>query len=218
MSAVIKSGEPDRRVRGLSAPPAEAPLSDEARRIRDLEAGLEEALARGAALQAEVERLTTALPAAREEGRAQGVAAGRREAEDRASALIDAIAEAAAEALKTFRDQVTALEDMVGSLAAAALERIVLDPGDRRDLVLETARRAVSQTFGDAVVKVEVCRLDFPDEGLLRGALPPGCEVASRDDLPSGACRLRLRMGEANLDLQGQVSRLRTVLQGEAVA
>jgi flagellar biosynthesis/type III secretory pathway protein FliH len=218
MSTVIKSGETDLRVRGLSAPPAAPALSEDARRILELEARLEAAAARGESLQAEVDRLATAVRAARDEGRAEGVAAGRREAEDRSSALIDTLGRAAAEGVQAFEGQLAALEDMVGGLAAAALERIVLDPAGRRDLVLETARRAVARTFAEAVVRVEVSRLDFPDEAALRRGLPSGCEAAARDDLPSGACRLALRMGEADLDLHGQVRRLRAVLQGEAVA
>lgn len=218
MSTVIKSGEDDLRIRCLGAAPPARPLSEEALRIRALEVELREARAQAAALRAEADRLGPAVAKAREEGRDEGMAAGRREAEDRSAALVELVSGTAAEGLDALRAQVAALADMAGGLAAAALERVVLDPDLRREMVLQTARRAVEQTFADAVVKIEVSSVDFPDPELVRRATPPGCETVARDDLPSGACRLVLRMGEADLDLHGQVVRLRAVLQGGAVA
>ena len=216
MSAVIKSGAGD-RVRGLSVVPLTPEPSEDARRIRALEARLETALAEARALSEEVERVEAVVTAARAEGRAEGVAAGRREADDRAHELLGAVSKASQEAVTAFRDQLTALGDLSGGLAAAALERIVGEANGRQDLILETARRAVSQTFAGSVVRVEVSGADFQDQNALASALGAGCEALIRDDLPSGACRLSLRMGEADLDLDGQTARLRAVLlEGKA--
>jgi type III secretion protein L len=100
----------------------------------------------------------------------------------------------------------------VGGLAAVALDRIVGHAHGRQALIADTVHRAVSDLFAGSIVAVEVSCEDFADPAPLRAVVPKDCDVHLLDGLPSGACRLRLRMGEVDLDLQGQADRLRAVL------
>lgn len=214
MTPVIKSGAAgaDIRVRGLAVAPPPAIPSAQERRIAELEHRLELAEADLAARDQEIARLSQAAEAAHAEGRAQGLIEGRKSAEDRSEALLKAVAAAAEAGAAALRDRLTGLEDAVGGLTVLALERIVGHRPERQALIADTVRRAVTESFAGSVIAVEVSAEDFPDAAPLRALLPTECEVRLLKDLPSGGCRLRLRMGEVDLGLQGQVARLSAVL------
>ena len=59
-----------------------------------------------------------------------------------------------------------------------------------------------------AVVSVAVSAHDFADDAALAvlaaGAALPATQLAARADLPAGACRVALRLGEVELDPAGQ--------------
>lgn len=214
MTAVIKSGAAgaDIRVRGLAvASPPEMPSAQE-RRIAELEHRLELAEADLAARDQEIARLSRAADAAQAEGRAQGLVEGRKSADDRSEALHKTLAAAAEASVAAFRDRLAGLEDAVGGLAAIALDRIVAHRSERQALVADTVRRAIAESFAGSVIAVEVSAEDFADIAPLRAMAPPDCEMRLLKDLPSGGCRLRLRMGEVDLGLQGQVARLSAIL------
>lgn len=166
----------------------------------------------------EVDRLSAAVAAARSEGRAQGLIEGAQAAEDRSEALLRVMTDAAATSVTLLGKRLDELQEVVGDLAAVALERIVGDVSSRQSLVVDTVRRAVGALFVGSVVAVEVSREDFPDAVTLQAVLPQGCEAHSLDSLPSGGCRLRLRLGEVDLGLHGQVARLRALLDPAGVA
>lgn len=214
MSAVIKSAEAaiDTGVRGLSVAPPTPVQSAEARLITELERRLETVQAELIARDRDIARLSAAVDSARSEGRAQGLVEGRKSAEDRSEALIRTVTDSAAEGVAILRDRLAGLEDAVGGLAALALGRIVGQQADRQALVVDTVRRAMGELFAGSVLTVEVSRDDFSDAATLQAVLPPECEVRLLDGLPSGGCRLRLRMGEVDLGLQGQAARLRAIL------
>jgi flagellar biosynthesis/type III secretory pathway protein FliH len=222
MSTVIKSGAVavDMSVRGLTVAPLPPVPSAEARLIAELERRLEAAQAELGAREQEIERLSSVAAAALSDGHTQGLIEGRKAAEDHSEALIHAVSGAADKSVALFQERLGGLEGAVGGLAALALERIVGPGPDRQALVADTVRRAVADLFAGAVVAVEVSREDFPDADLLRAALPLECDVRLLDGMPSGGCLLRLRMGEVDLDIQGQAARLRAVLDptGGAVA
>jgi flagellar biosynthesis/type III secretory pathway protein FliH len=222
MSTVIKSGAAagDMSVRGLAVVPALTVLSAEARLIAELERQLEAAQTELVARDQEIQRLSSIAADAFSDGRAQGLIEGRKAAEDYSAALVRAVSDAAGKSAALFQERLGGLEEAVGGLAALALERIVGPGPDRQAMVADTVRRAIRDLFTGAVVAVEVSREDFANADLLRAALPPECDVRLLEGIPSGGCLLRLRMGEVDLDLQGQAARLRAVLDpaGSAVA
>jgi flagellar biosynthesis/type III secretory pathway protein FliH len=215
VSAVIKSWAADRGVRGLEVAPPPPPVSDEVRRIAALELRLLEMDAQLGTLREENDQLKAEALGAWREGHAKGVEEGRKDAEDRSEALAAGLAKTAGEALAAFRDRLAALEDATGQLAAEALSRIVGDPSERKGLIRDAVRRAAAGVFAGAVVVVEVSEADFQDAEMLKAVTPADCEIRLVAALPSGACRLRLQMGEADLDLDGQVARLRALLEAE---
>ncbi len=214
MSAVIKSGASGRglQVREFGFEPPPGPASAEQRRIAELEHRLEAALSEAEDLRRRQARADDAIAQARREGHAGGLIEGGRIAADRLAALEETVAQALAEAAAAFAGSLERLEAASGELAAIALERIVGDAGSRRTLILETVGRAVGRLSTEAVVALDVSGADFEDGARLSQAVPDGCAVRVLADLPSGACRLRLRMGEIDLDLDGQLARLRAVL------
>jgi type III secretion protein L len=212
MSPVIKSAAVDISVRGLAVAPPPSVPSAEARLIAELEHRLEAAQADLAARGREIERLTAAGSTAFEQGHAEGLVEGRRSAEDRSEALVRAVAAAGDKGVAAFQETLAGLEEAVGGLTAVALDRIVGHAPDRQTLIAGAVHRAVGDLFAGSIVAVEVSREDFADPAPLRAVLPKDCDVHLLDGLSSGACRLRLRMGEVDLDLQGQAARLRAIL------
>lgn len=210
--SVIKSEAVDLSVRGLTiAPPVPVP-SAEVRLIAELKEQVEALRSELSSRDQEIQRLTASATAAFDQGRAEGIEEGRQSAEDHSAALIRTVADTAARGLGAFKQGLTGLEDAAGGLAALALGRIVGQTADRQGLIIDTVRRAVGDLFAGSVVLVEVSQEDFADPAPLRAVLPKGCEVHVEEGLASGACRLKLRMGEVDLELQDQVARLRAIL------
>ena len=215
MSPVIKSADHEQRTRirvlSLEQPPATP--SPEALAFAELEAQLEAALDRETRLATEADRLRVEAEAAFARGRQVGIEDGRRLAEDRSAALLAELATAAAGATAAFRARLDGLEAAAAGLAGLALSRIADHPETRRDLVEGAVRRALAETAAGAVVRVEVSRNDFPDPSALAAAAEAaGAQVVPMDH-PSGACRIILRLGEIDLGLDGQITRLRALME-----
>lgn len=217
MSRVIKSGA-DRdgiHIRALMASAAAPVVSPDARRIIELESRLIQADNQLAELREEVDRMTATALDARREGHAAGVTEGRDAADDRSDELLRLISDAAAGAGADFRTRLESLEGIAAGLAGIALARIVGDMDGRQAMVAHTVRRAVEETFNGSALGIEVSRTDFPDPVSLESiAFPEGVAaigIRAVDDLPSGGCRVRLKLGEIDLGLDGQVARLRTL-------
>lgn len=214
MTAVIKSSDLDRetRVRALSLEPPAPQPSPQALAIADLETRLAAALERTSALEAEAESLKQDVEAAWKRGRDAGVAEGRSTAEDRSQALLAAVTAASDKAVEGFHARLESLDLMAAGLASLALGRITTDPDARRDLVAGAVRRALAETAAEAVVRIEVSRADFPDAAGLTNAVQATAAEVLLVDGPSGICRIRLKLGEIDLGLDGQVARLRALL------
>lgn len=219
---VIKSGETSGRlhIRGLALPPLAAPPTAEALRIAELEGQVSEMRRETDELRQAAAVLESAIVEGRREALAQGRAEGRKEAEDRSSERLTSLKEALGNIAGDFRQAMDRLELLSGDLAGLALGRIVGEAALRPGLIADTLRQATTELFRDSVVIAEVSRADFPDAvSLERLRLPqtaPAVEVRINDEMASGACRLRLKLGEADLGLDGQVARLRALLETRA--
>lgn len=220
MSGVIKLGDGAGLVRGLMSRSPPPPLTADARRIADLEARLTEAEGVIVSLREAAASLAIDVETARREGRAEGRIEGRKSADDGAADRLRVLGEAAAAAERAFQDALEELQTSAGDLAALALGRIVGDVAARVDLVAGTVRVALTETFKESVVRVEVARADFPDAEAVRSLdlarIAPSVDIRVAPDLTSGGCRIQLKLGEVDLGLDGQVARLRAVLETSA--
>ncbi|MGE5566067.1 MAG: hypothetical protein ACM3YN_07935 [Parcubacteria group bacterium] len=212
MTTLIRSSDPARgaNVRALErrpAPPATTAVDPELLALRGEVDRLREKIA-------EQEAAIAGHPAALEKARADGEAAGRvtglREADDGREALAAKIATATQLALDRFAEEVASLERLAPLVAIEGLGR-VFEPSDQRaELVREVIRRQISGLETSAVVCVEVSSADFPDADDLPAA--SGAEVRALDELKSGDCRIRLKLGSLEVGLDQQWDRLRGVL------
>lgn len=218
MTGVIKSGavSAGAHIRALMAGAVAPVVSAEARRIAELESRLAQADDQLAELGEEANRLAASVLEARREGHAAGLAEGRQAAEDRSEELLRLLVDTATAAGADFRNQLESLEDIAAGLAGVALARIIGDTTDRQAMVAQTIHRAAAEIFNGSALGVEVSRTDFPDSASLDSiAFPEGVAavgIQAVEDLPSGGCRIRLKLGEIDLGLDGQVARLRTLL------
>lgn len=212
MTSLIRSSDPARggNVRALErrpAPPAITPVDPELLSLRG-------EVDRLRAKIAEQDAAIAAHPAALEKACADGEAAGRvtglREADDGREALAGMIAAATQLALERFAQEIASLERLAPMLAIEGLGR-VFEPSDQRgELVREVIRRQMSDLERRAVVCVEVSSADFTDADALPSV--SGAEVRALDELKSGDCRIRLKLGALEVGLDQQWDRLREVL------
>lgn len=214
-SAVSRSAQV--RAFGLSAPdPEPSPLVLELERLRsDLAAGE----AREAALRAELagrdQAETLACDAARAEGKAEGEALADARHAERLTRLSEAVEAAQA----VFADKLALIERLAAGFAGEALARITGDPERHAELLTATIARELKGMATDAIVAVEVSASDFPDaDGLtaLARTTPVPAVVEAVRSLPSGGCRIRLKLGEIDLSLHSQSARLRQILHSHA--
>lgn len=221
---VIKSDETSGRlhIRGLAIPPLTPPPTAEARRIAELEEQISAMRRETDALQQAAVAMESAIVEARREALTQGREEGRRETEDRSSERLASLKEMLEDVARDFRETMDRLEHLSGDLAGLALERIVGDAALRPGLVAGAIRLAATGLFRDSVVMAEVSRADFPDSTSLEAIhLPqstPAVRVLINDEMASGACRLRLKLGEADIGLDGQVARIRKLIETAAQA
>lgn len=159
-----------------------------------------------AAMEAEIERLKTALEtqkraateaieAAREEGRAETVSDDAKRTK-----LVE---RALGEAREAWDARLADLDILAVKLARAALAKIFGDESGGADRVAQTVAHHLRGLAADAVVAVRVSPEDFPGDAL--DALGARLDTArSRlvvdPDLGSGGCRIDLTLGAIDVD------------------
>lgn len=205
------------QVRSLAAPspPPPAPSAPDAERlalraeVRRLTEAAEAAVVQAAAREVAIE---DERRAARTEGHAAGRREGRAEAEDglgRLDAALRAATDQIGETLET-------LEGLAARLAREALAQVLDRPQDYGELVAGALRRQMAAVSAQMVLSVEVSSLDFPDPealDMLAASLGrPDVALAALPGLAHGDCRMRLQLGGVDLDLDGQWTRLKAIL------
>lgn len=194
-----------------------AELEDETARLRsekaEVAAALEAALE---AAEAESAKRTAESEAAVAEAEARGREAGFVEGSEAKAESIAVLEAAADRAMDQFRTDLRGMETLAVALSKAALAKVFGDDRDMAYRVGRLVRRQVEALDRDAVLRVDVATTDFADaaavEGLLRDAGLDGIEVRTVDGLGTGGCRIRLRLGELDVGLSQQWSRLGALL------
>lgn len=175
----------------VAAPPPRDP------RIDALEARVAELEQLIAAERRQAER---AVASARDAGRGEIVADDTRR--------IDLLERGIADAVAAWRDRLAGIDGLAAALAAAALAKMFGDSPDLAALTARTLAHHLERLDRHAIVSVGVSLADFPDHAALtalagRTGLAPAC-VTARAELPAGACRVALKLGEVELDPLGQ--------------
>jgi len=190
--------------------PAQAAIADAHRaelegQVAALTEALEAAEAKLAALELDAEaREADAMEAGRAAGRLEGAAIA-----DEALAILEA---SAAGAVDDLRESLRNVETLAVALAKAAVAKVFGEVGAPADRVSLIVRRQLAALERSAVLSVQVSTADFPDTEALAalqeaGGLGP-VELQARDELGSGDCRIRLRLGELEVGVGQQWARL----------
>lgn len=168
---------------------------------------LEEELA---ALRAEV---TAKQDAAREEGRRQAASDHVSRDETALSALHNGIEKAQQDLANTL----SSLDRVAFGLAETALQAILDDPSQYRHVIGRIVTRQMTSLRQQTVLSVCVSAKDFPDAGALHAIrLAAGLDdlaLTASPNLAAGACRMKLTIGEIDVDTPKYWHELRSLLR-----
>jgi len=188
-------------------------LSQQVATLTDDKAALAETLE---VRDADLGRMERELEAAVAEAEASGRAAGLAEGAEAKAESLEILEGTAGKAMDQLRGDLRGMETLAVALAKAALAKVF---GDDRDMAARVARLVRRQLEGldrAAVLRIEVSAADFGDVAALGdlslAAGLEGIEIKALDLLPPGDCRIRLRLGELEVGLGQQWSRLSGLL------
>ena len=204
LSAQVSANEMLADPRGHAAEPD--PLAGEIDRLESLLDARDEIIAKHAA----------ALAAARAEGETVGREAAEAAFEEERAEALERLESGLGEAQAELRQALVQTGDLALLVARQALERLFGDPNARAETVVALIAHQLAQMEREAVLAVEVSRVDFPDTREIaslaeRLGLPPGSLKAPLE-LGAGACRMRLRLGTLELGIDRQWATVRALL------
>jgi flagellar biosynthesis/type III secretory pathway protein FliH len=218
MTAIIKSrgtggGPPVRALRKAD----DAPQPSPAERERDvLRAQAVQLRGQMAALQAAVESHADELADAARKADAEGYARGLADAPKLEAERLAILRSGVEGAQTSVAASLSAIEGLAAQLARTCLEKLFGSAEPRADLVCDLIHARLARMQDAALVSIRVSADDFSGDtatARIRG-LPALARTAIVIDplLPSGSCRMTVRLGEIDIGLDQQWSSLRTVL------
>jgi flagellar biosynthesis/type III secretory pathway protein FliH len=190
--AVLKQTEAT-TVRALIAPPLPVAV-DEAAQLRADIAALRADAARAA------ETAKTAIAKAREDGLAEGRRAGIASVERSERERVELLAKGLAAEATRLSERLQALDGLAAALVRACLDRVFARPEAMAAMVVDALHHRLALLTDRTGLTVRVSGKDFTDVTALAGH----GEVTIDPDLPSGACRIGVRLGQIDLDVPGQ--------------
>ncbi len=194
-------------VRALIAPPM--PIApDETVLLRTEIAALRADAVRAA------EAAKAAIAKAREEGLAEGRKAGIASVERTERERVDLLAKRLGEETTRLSDRLQALDGLAAALARACLDRVFARPEAMAAMVGNALDHRLAMLRDRTGLTVRVSGADFTDAAALAGY----GEVTIDPDLPTGACRMGVRLGRIDLDVPGQWAVIARALDGMAGA
>ncbi len=169
------------------------------------------------AKEKELADLRRAVIEASEQGWAQGRAEGLQEAETREGERLRAVEKGLAEASSRLAESLAALEPLALLVARESLDKILGDPGAYPELIIRAVRRQLAGLKEQSVLAVEVSGADFRDSAAISRLATdierPSTIVEIKEDLASGDCRLRLKLGTVEVGVGRQWDQLGRLLQ-----
>jgi flagellar assembly protein FliH len=204
---------------GLHADPAYVALESELEARSSEIAELHERLERLSAQVGDSERQVASLLLEHEDAlidaEAKGRSAGWVDGADAKAETLQRLEATSLQAIELFRNDLRGMEALAVALSKAALAKVFGDTGDTGDMAARVTSLVHQQISGldrAAVLQIEVSAVDFSDEAALDELrLSPGLsgiEVIALEGRSAGDCRIRLKLGELDVGLGQQWSRL----------
>lgn len=213
MNAIIKSGSDagEAMVRPLAiatmrTAEKDTPLDTLSRRIAELEADIAKRDQRETGLEKEIE-------ASFERGKEAGFALGVNEAGRLERERLELLEVGVQSARAHLAQSLAGAERLAVLIARDCLDKLLGEPDFRAETVRGLIRAQIAMIEQDAVVSIKVSLEDFPDDASFEDLKQSTSGVAFETDenLASGDCMLKLRLGGADIGLTqqwGEISRL----------
>lgn len=210
MSALIKAGAAG-AVRDFAA------LRDQAARIERAPVPVDPVEAERDALRAELARIQRELGEADEradkavlEAHAKGLREGQAESETRESDRIELLREALAAAAADFGARLDLLDGLAPRLVRAALGKLFDDPDRWSEMAEAMLARQLARLRRSSIVELRISPEDFAE---VPDSLPAGVQVVRDPELGTGACSIRCRLGQIDLDVRAHWAALDALLE-----
>lgn len=168
------------------------------------------------AREEDIRRLREDVVRARREGEAAGREAGRSESDARRADYLRTLQSGVDAALSLFKDDLAALERLSVVLAEAGLSKILGPGASQADLLPAAIRWQLQALEAQSIVRVSVSRRDFADDDELAAFAVaidrPGLKIEAVEALAQGECRIKLVLGELDVGIDRQWTRLAEAL------
>jgi flagellar biosynthesis/type III secretory pathway protein FliH len=165
----------------------------------------------------EAEELRASIEQAREEGIGQGYESGLIAAEDRQAERLELLKKSMVKAQASLTDSLGSLSRLSALLAQDCAEILLGKADDRAEFIARIIETQIAKIDRGMVCEIGLSRLDFPDDQAL-GTLverlgSPSIQCLAREDLPSGACIMALKLGRMSVGIDQQWPMLRDLLR-----
>jgi type III secretion protein L len=177
--------------------------------------GVERLEAQVAALQEELKQAKAKGEAREAEAFERGKLQGRQEAAENGQAALEKLSAALERAQAEFAEGFDRFEGLALQIAQTALARILGDSSQFPEMVFEAVRHQLAGVDRTLVAGVRVSPCDFADGDAVAACASrfDRLEVTVDRDLAAGECVIDLRMGEIDVSIGKQWSRLSALLE-----
>jgi flagellar biosynthesis/type III secretory pathway protein FliH len=197
----------------LAPPPIVSPQDEERERLRVRTAQLESELRQRDVV---IAGLRSDVDLALERGKTEGHAAGLKAAEDRQAERLAILESGVRQARARLDENLASLERLAAALAGECLDTVLGDRKYRAQTVRKILAAQSAKIEKSALLAVELSSSDFPDAEALavieRDIAPSQAALSARAEIPSGGCRMVLRLGQMDVGLDQQWGSLRDLL------
>ncbi len=146
----------------------------------------------------------------------RGLEEGARNVTRQAAASIELLSDGIDRAVAQLAEESRAMEQLAVALARTALTRIFGDRSHCPEMVIEIIHHQLEMLAKDMVLHIDVASADFKDAADHANSFAAleqqGISIQQRDDLASGDCEMRLRLGTLDIGLDQQWSKIRAHL------
>lgn len=218
MSGIIKAMDPTghaavRPLTKVMPPPIVSPQDEERERLRGRVAQLEAELRQRDVV---IAGLRSEVDLALERGKTEGRAAGLQAADDRQAERLAILETGVRHARVHLDESLASLERLAAALAGECLETVLGDRKYRSQTVRKILAAQCAKIEKSALLAVELSSADFSDTEALadieRDIAPSQAALSARAEIPSGGCRMVLRLGQMDVGLDQQWGTLRDLL------
>ena len=172
------------------------------------------------ARDAELDRVRGDISRAFRDGQAEGHKAGLADSDKRRTEYLVKLERGIEQAIGQFDEALASLERLAVLIGREAIAKILGDPTEHAALLAAAVRHQLSHVEAQSVIRVLVSAEDFAasDElAALKAAIGrSGLDLAASDELKAGECRIRLSLGELDVGIGQQWTRLGEALEALA--